>query len=76
MTRFYSFFVVFSLVVIIPTLVHANVKEHPQYWVKQLRVLNDSYWKERATTAAMANLKAYTPDPLAISANLSLTVNE
>jgi pectate lyase len=64
------------LVVTISTLVHANVKEDKAYWDRILPTLNTTYWQKKASIAVKANDKAYTPDPYAVSGNLSSTVSE
>ncbi|CAI8587815.1 unnamed protein product [Vicia faba] len=76
MTKLYHLFLLTFLVVIIPTLVNANVKEQDSYWDNILPFINDTYWREKAVDAEKANNKAYTPDPYAVSGNMTSTVSE
>ncbi|KAL5100334.1 hypothetical protein RYX36_004661 [Vicia faba] len=76
MAKMYHLFLLTILVVIIPTLVHANVKEQPLYWDNLLPFINDTYWREKAVTAQKANSIAYTPDPYAVSENMTSVVSE
>jgi len=76
MAKLNHLFLLTCLVVTISTLVHANVKEDKAYWDRILPTLNTTYWQKKASIAAKANDKAYTPDPYAVSGNLSSTVSE
>ena len=76
MANLHHIFLLTGLVVIIPALVHANVKEESSYWEKQLPVLSDSYWKEKAEIAAKTNDEAYTHNPYEVTANLTSTINK
>lgn len=76
MAKLYHLFLLTILVVIIPTLVHANVKEQDSYWENLLPYINDTYWREKAAKAEETNNIAYTPDPYAVSENLTSVVSE
>jgi len=76
MEKLYHLFLLTCLVVTISTLVNANVKEDKAYWDRIAPVLNTTYWQQKASIAAIKNDKAYTPDPYAVSGNLSHSVNE
>ncbi|CAL5188700.1 unnamed protein product [Lathyrus oleraceus] len=76
MAKFYHLFLLVILVVIIPTLVHANVKEQDSYWDNIFPFINDTYWREKSAEAEKANNIAYTPDPYAVSENMTSTVSE
>ncbi|KAK2375062.1 pectate lyase [Trifolium repens] len=76
MAKLYYLYILTCLVVIIPTLVHANVKEEKSYWDKVSPTLKDPYWSEKATIAARTNDEAYTPDPYEVSENLTSSVSE
>ncbi|CAL5188701.1 unnamed protein product [Lathyrus oleraceus] len=76
MAKLYHLFLFTILVVIIPTLVHANVKEQDTYWKNLLPYINDTYWQEKAAKAEETNNIAYTPDPYAVSENLTSVVSE
>lgn len=75
MAKMHNFFLLTCLIVIIPTL-HANVKEDEIYWKRQSQILNDSYWKQKASVAEKENKQAYTSDPYSLTKNLTFSVSE
>ncbi|CAL5188703.1 unnamed protein product [Lathyrus oleraceus] len=76
MAKLYHLFLLTIFVVIIPTLVHANVKEQDSYWDNIFPSLNNTYWQGRAARAQKTNDEAYTPDPYAVSGNMTSSVSE
>lgn len=74
MAKLYSFLLFFCFMVIIPTF-DANVKEDEVYWQKHIEGL-DAYWQERAAVAEKVNKEAFSPDPYAVSGNLTSIVSE
>lgn len=76
MEKLYHLFLLIILVVILPSLVHANVKEEPSYWDNVLPFINDTYWRGKATDAEKANNLAYTLDPYAVTGNMTSNVSE
>ncbi|CAK8536806.1 unnamed protein product [Lathyrus sativus] len=76
MEKLYHLFLFIILVVIIPTLVQANVKEQDSYWDNLLPFINDTYWREKAAKAEETNNKVYTPNPYTVTENLTSGVSE
>lgn len=76
MAKLYHLFLLTIFVVIIPTLVQASVKEQDGYWNNILPSINDTYWRTKAASAQKTNDKAYTPDPYAVSGNMTSSVRE
>jgi pectate lyase len=75
MARSLNIFLFFlSLAIIIPTL-NANVLESKEFWKEQSTEF-DAYWQERAIAAKQYNQAAYTPDPYAVSGNLTASITE
>ncbi|XP_020217787.1 pectate lyase [Cajanus cajan] len=68
------FYLLICFITIIPTL-DANDKENEEYWKKQTEVL-DAYWEYREEVAQEENKEAYTPDPYALTSNLTSNVSE
>ncbi|CAK8536808.1 unnamed protein product [Lathyrus sativus] len=71
MEKLYHLFLLAILVVIIPTLVHANVKEKNSYLDNIFPFINDTYWRKKTVDAEKENNIAYTPDPYAVSRNMT-----
>ncbi|KAL1365714.1 hypothetical protein HN51_013702 [Arachis hypogaea] len=57
------------------TCIEANILENDKYWTNHEQEF-DGYWKQRAEIAKTDNLKAYFPDPYAVSGNFTSAISD